>query len=406
MALTAIAGNINIPTGAAPNSARLLFTLATWDMNNDVVWAPDPIEEPLTGTAYSLSLESTTDKQRKSAYRVELSWYSTAKRATLLEVLGVIAVPISPATFDLPDLLAVPITEPVPADILALAQAAAISSAVNANIAGEAAIEAVEARDTVVALVEGFDGTFYIDAISGGRGPYAISADPVDARAMLLTLNGLRLIAPDHFEIVTMASPSGVGVLFTEDQVEGMRADYRIVLPTSAAVAADVFRTGNGLPEGAVSADRGTLYLQRDGSADGTIWVKNAGSGATGWVQIRHKYRITSSSSFSATGALTKEVGSSTVATAAQFHIMSLSAGAGAYDVTVTLSATNAVRGDYFDFYLNLPAGVDRRIIFLNGTGGPEILTAFSDVADRFKGRFVYHTSGWISAGFSVCVFD
>lgn len=107
MALTTIAGNVNIPTGAAPNSARLLFTLVTWDMDGSTVYAPDPIEEPLSGSVYSVALESTTDKQKQAGYKVELLWYSPAKRTTLVEVLGVIEVPPSGGPYDFPDLIAI-----------------------------------------------------------------------------------------------------------------------------------------------------------------------------------------------------------------------------------------------------------------------------------------------------------
>lgn len=139
MALTTIAGTIVVPSGAAPDSARLLFTLVSWDEDNAVVYAPDPIEEVLTGNTYSVALESTTDKVRQCVYKVELSWYSKAKRTTLVEALGVIAIAPSGGPFSLPDLLAAPITEPVPADILALALAAAESALANSVIAAAAA---------------------------------------------------------------------------------------------------------------------------------------------------------------------------------------------------------------------------------------------------------------------------
>jgi hypothetical protein len=139
MALTTIAGTILTSTGAVPNQGRLIFTRASWDMNSDVVWSASPIEEVLSGSAYSVALESTTDKQIQSAYKVELSHYSAVKRATLIEVLGVIAVPPTGGPFDLPDLLAVPITEPVPADILALCQAYATSADADATDAAASA---------------------------------------------------------------------------------------------------------------------------------------------------------------------------------------------------------------------------------------------------------------------------
>jgi hypothetical protein len=43
--------------------------------------------------------------------------------------------------------------------------------------------------------------------------------------------------------------------------------------------------SGNGTPEGAVTADIGTLYLRKDGGANTTLYVKESGDGTdSGWV--------------------------------------------------------------------------------------------------------------------------
>ena len=42
-------------------------------------------------------------------------------------------------------------------------------------------------------------------------------------------------------------------------------------------------RSGEGSPEGVVSAPVGTLYLDSSGSAGTTLYVKESGSGSTGW---------------------------------------------------------------------------------------------------------------------------
>ncbi|NBW09755.1 MAG: hypothetical protein EBR82_17200 [Caulobacteraceae bacterium] len=42
-------------------------------------------------------------------------------------------------------------------------------------------------------------------------------------------------------------------------------------------------RTGTGTPEGAVTAPVGTLFLRTDGGAGTTLYVKETGSGNTGW---------------------------------------------------------------------------------------------------------------------------
>lgn len=43
-------------------------------------------------------------------------------------------------------------------------------------------------------------------------------------------------------------------------------------------------RTGVGDPNGAVSAVVGTLYLRSDGGASTTLYVKESGTGSSGWV--------------------------------------------------------------------------------------------------------------------------
>lgn len=52
---------------------------------------------------------------------------------------------------------------------------------------------------------------------------------------------------------------------------------------TSADLGLYILR-GEGTPEGNVSAEVGTLYLRTDGSTDTTLYVKETGSGTTGWV--------------------------------------------------------------------------------------------------------------------------
>jgi hypothetical protein len=41
---------------------------------------------------------------------------------------------------------------------------------------------------------------------------------------------------------------------------------------------------GAGAPDGEISAPVGTLYLQSDADASPVLWVKESGTGDTGWV--------------------------------------------------------------------------------------------------------------------------
>jgi hypothetical protein len=45
-----------------------------------------------------------------------------------------------------------------------------------------------------------------------------------------------------------------------------------------------LIRSGTGSPEGVVTASVGTLYLRTNGGANTTLYVKESGSGSTGWV--------------------------------------------------------------------------------------------------------------------------
>lgn len=45
-----------------------------------------------------------------------------------------------------------------------------------------------------------------------------------------------------------------------------------------------IWRCGSGTPEGAVTAPVGSLYTRTDGGANTTLYVKESGTGSTGWV--------------------------------------------------------------------------------------------------------------------------
>jgi hypothetical protein len=42
-------------------------------------------------------------------------------------------------------------------------------------------------------------------------------------------------------------------------------------------------RWGTGTPEGVVAAPVGTLFLREDGGAGTTLYIKESGTGNTGW---------------------------------------------------------------------------------------------------------------------------
>lgn len=48
--------------------------------------------------------------------------------------------------------------------------------------------------------------------------------------------------------------------------------------------ALNYIQTGQGTPEGVITAGVGALYLRTNGSASTTLYVKESGTGNTGWV--------------------------------------------------------------------------------------------------------------------------
>jgi hypothetical protein len=54
--------------------------------------------------------------------------------------------------------------------------------------------------------------------------------------------------------------------------------------PVSVSNTTAVIRSGTGTPEGAVTAPVGSLFMRTDGGASTTFYVKESGSGNTGWI--------------------------------------------------------------------------------------------------------------------------
>jgi len=73
---------------------------------------------------------------------------------------------------------------------------------------------------------------------------------------------------------------NGVGVYsYTADNSTNWDTAY-----TTSNTTAALVQTGTGTPEAVVTAPVGTLFLRTDGGASTTLYVKESGSGNTGWV--------------------------------------------------------------------------------------------------------------------------
>lgn len=70
------------------------------------------------------------------------------------------------------------------------------------------------------------------------------------------------------------------------DGPQGLTAslyDFLRRVVTSVNTMHDRVRTGEGTPEGKVTASVGTIYLRTDGSTSTTLYIKTSGTGNTGW---------------------------------------------------------------------------------------------------------------------------
>ena len=116
----------------------------------------------------------------------------------------------------------------------------------------------------------------------------------------------------------------------------------------------------------------------------------------------RPKYNRISATTSAAAGAYTLTAGASP-----QHWRISLAPGVEAYDVNVELSKTGARDGDYFDFYVNLPSAVDRRVVVKDGVGGTTIVTLATSTSKRYGARFVFSraANAWQAAWIHESVF-
>ena len=76
-------------------------------------------------------------------------------------------------------------------------------------------------------------------------------------------------------------SGSGIGTIVTNFDF----IDVGVVTANSFIQSSGPsWTTGSGVPEGVVTAPVGSLYSRTDGSASPTLYVKESGTGNTGWV--------------------------------------------------------------------------------------------------------------------------
>lgn len=62
------------------------------------------------------------------------------------------------------------------------------------------------------------------------------------------------------------------------------QANVRAVYFRPGRGAKVIWTSGSGTPEGVVTAPVGSLYTREDGGAGTTLYVKESGTGNTGWI--------------------------------------------------------------------------------------------------------------------------
>ena len=180
-----------------------------------------------------------------------------------------------------------------------------------ARIAGDAAlqttnnqqdvrIQAIEAA--LLAIGEGgLPGTVYVQRLSGTgvQTAFTLNVEPRTEALIDIFINGVYQ-QKDSFTIVgslltfSEAPPAGTNNIevVISVTIANVETDASLVSYSSAAgqpadytVEAKLreFLRGAGDPEGNVAAAVGTLYTRTDGGAGTTLYVKEVGSGNTGW---------------------------------------------------------------------------------------------------------------------------
>ena len=98
-------------------------------------------------------------------------------------------------------------------------------------------------------------------------------------------VEGNRITGGDYDYGVKARSPTGGTILVGDNDIdEGREGVYD--LHENTVVRGMLSRrdiSGEGSPEGVVAAPVGTIYLRVDGGADTTLYVKESGTGNTGW---------------------------------------------------------------------------------------------------------------------------
>lgn len=107
-------------------------------------------------------------------------------------------------------------------------------------------------------------------------------ADNADAGSLVAsTSDNVALSSLSSGKTLVLAATTGGVVTSTINGVEKLRVNANGAYPGGTT---SFITQGSGTPEGNVTAPVGSLYLRTDGGAGTSLYVKESGSGTTGWV--------------------------------------------------------------------------------------------------------------------------
>ena len=122
-----------------------------------------------------------------------------------------------------------------------------------------------------------------IDAQAGGTSRFIVSNDgTVNLGSPDGALFGAMFVSNSSSFVLRAAGANGILFNNSTNTQQIFKVDNTGIMSISGTTA--TVRAGSGSPESAVSAAVGSLYLRTDGASGTTLYVKESGSGTTGWV--------------------------------------------------------------------------------------------------------------------------
>lgn len=92
------------------------------------------------------------------------------------------------------------------------------------------------------------------------------------------SLTGMKNVKADTLDVVGASTQTNVSISGTLQTTDTASLDKGFVFDTTVSVL-----SGAGSPEGVKTAPIGSIYLRTDGGANTCLYVKESGTGNSGW---------------------------------------------------------------------------------------------------------------------------